>query len=70
MNLGIVRGRRFIDRTLFNKKVRSTILKYSPENIITGDAPGTNKMAREYAKENEIELKVHYANWNKYRNHY
>ena len=62
MKLGIVGTRTFDD---FPKFVSNVDLFYKSE-IHTGDAKGTDAMAREYAMVNEIPLTVHYADWDRY----
>ena len=37
-----------------------------PEMIVSGGANGIDTLAARYSKENNIKLKIHSANWNRY----
>lgn len=48
----------------FEQTILNWIGEYGkPEMIVTGDATGVDSMARRFAKEYQIELRVHVADW-------
>lgn len=63
MKLAVVGSRLFNNQSLFIEEISV----FNPELIITGDASGADQFAREYAQLNGIDLKVHAANWKKYK---
>nr|QBK89510.1 MAG: DNA recombination-mediator protein A [Pithovirus LCPAC001] len=39
---------------------------FYPKLIISGGAKGVDTLAQKYAQDNNIEMKIHHAEWNKY----
>lgn len=66
MNLGIVGGRDFNNKGQFTISLNSFMCEHKVNKIITGDANGADKLAREFAKDVNIDLIVHKANWKEY----
>jgi len=67
MKLAIVGYRKYTNWADFCTKLNGLFKRIGdPEMIITGDAKGADEMARSYAENANIELKVFYADWNKY----
>jgi hypothetical protein len=74
INLGIVGTRTFSDYELLVETVENVLTEltssaegedqYVIGKIISGGAKGADALAEKYAKENEIETKIYYANWN------
>jgi adenine/guanine phosphoribosyltransferase-like PRPP-binding protein len=62
IRLGIVGTRTFKDKNYFEQVMK----EYNPEFIVTGDANGTDHLARMYALENNIPFIFHAANWEVY----
>ena len=71
MNLAIVGSRNFTNYNLFLKLLNEK-LDFIKLNIcdvrliVSGGAPGVDSMAERFAKDNDIDLKVFKADWNKY----
>lgn len=63
MRLAVVGSRSFNNRELFLEEISL----FNPQLIVTGDATGADEFARRYAEEHRIELKVHHANWKRYK---
>ncbi len=68
MNLGIVGGRDFDDRMLFNATIHNFLFENKIDKIVTGDAPGADELARNFTefpsmKTFGMKLIVHEANW-------
>lgn len=64
MNVGIVGARTFNNMLIFYLETMDYIVKEN--TIITGDATGTDAMARSYCKANNIPIKVYSADWETY----
>ncbi len=68
MNLGIAGSRKYFDYSEFEQIVTNliNIQGWSVENIVSGGAQGTDKMAERYSKDHNINMVVLSPEWNKY----
>lgn len=67
MKLIIAGCRNFNDRFIINAGIDAFIEEYgTPDVIIEGGASGVDRIAGDYARENDIPLMVFPADWNKY----
>lgn len=64
MKVAIVGSRDFTNYESFKTYLEQIPIK--PELIVSGGSKGTDKLAERYAKENKIELKIFYPDWEKY----
>lgn len=66
MKLAIVGSRNFNDYELLKKEVDNLRNTYEIDEIVSGGAKGTDKLAEKYAKENNLKLTIFKPEWNKY----
>ena len=68
MNVGIVGSRNFRDNNKFKNDLEEFLEEYNLDvnNIISSGCFGTDKMAEQYAIENNISIKTIKPNWKKY----
>ena len=65
MNVGIVGSRSFSDYKLFKEIIKK--LNLNIDLIISGGARGADSLAKQYALENNIPIKIFYPDWGKIR---
>ncbi len=66
ISLAIVGSRTMKDRAKFDSAIASWISVHGePDEIVTGDATGADRMALAYAKERDIPCTAEIANWSK-----
>lgn len=66
MKLAIVGSRDFNDYELLKSEIDKLRTAHTITHIVSGGARGADTLAKRYAKENNIELVEHLANWNLY----
>lgn len=66
--IAIVGSRYFVNKDYFLECLNKIVLEWDIEiiKIITGGARGADSLAMDYAKENNIELEVFFADWEKF----
>jgi hypothetical protein len=62
MNFALIGTRSFFDYVL----MKTVLSQYKIDKIISGGARGADKLSEKYAKENNIEIEIFPADWNKY----
>jgi uncharacterized protein YeaO (DUF488 family) len=65
-NIAIIGSRTFDNYPLLKKIMDRLIFKYENVTIISGHANGADKLAEQYAKENNLDKKIFLADWGKY----
>jgi len=65
MKLAIVGSRDYFDYDVFKETLDHYLKKkqITPTRIISGGAPGVDSLARRWAKENDIVMTEHFADW-------
>lgn len=66
MNLAIVGYRSYYNYVDFSNIINEFINDHDVKTIITGDCRGTDTLAQKYAINNNLQLIIHKANWDKY----
>jgi hypothetical protein len=66
MNVGVVGSRSFNDYPLLEKTLNNIIENKEDVTIVSGGARGADTLAERYANENQLELVVFKAEWDKY----
>lgn len=68
VKIAIGGSREYADYDEFRLKIDEFLKDYNKKKltIISGGARGTDSLAERYARENGINLKIHYANWEMY----
>ena len=69
LNIVICGSRGFFDQTYFDEQVHDILkdFNYDEITICSGGAPGTDTLAENFARRNQIDLLIKFAKWNKFR---
>lgn len=63
MNIAIVGSRNFYDYLLLQQVIDDFCLKNQVAKLISGGAPGADRLAKRYAAEHKLEIEVLRPNW-------
>jgi hypothetical protein len=66
MKLAVVGSRTFNDYELLSKSIDEVREQTQIDEIVSGGANGADKLAEQYAKENNLKLTIFKAHWHKY----
>ena len=62
MKVAVIGGRDFKNKELLYKVLNN--LKIKPQEIVSGGATGADSLAEQWAKDNTIQTKIFYPDWN------
>jgi len=66
MRIGVTGGRDYADKRKVHDALSLLWAKHPGFTLVVGDAKGTDQFAREWAAKNNVNLEVHYADWDYY----